>query len=210
MSRLLTLVSPLASRAYRGVARSGAVLCAGLPVVALAATLPGLAFAAEEGHGNPWLDLLWKGINLLVLVGLIAYFARKPVSAAMRAMAKEGHDRWSGAHKAAQDAKTEMQAQRRQIEELAGELQRMVASARVDAERERARLTGEAQQQAERILAHAREQVEQEMAKARTELRKQLAEETLRLAEQMIREQATPEQRRSLMDGYIREMEARR
>ena len=176
----------------------------------LLAGLPALAFAEGEGHGNPWLDLLWKGVNLLVLVGLIAYFARKPLGSAFRAMAKETYDRWSGAHQAAEDAQTEMAAQRRQIEGLAAELQRMVVDAQADADRETARLVAEAKLQAERILINATQQMEQELAKARTELRKQLAEETIRLAEQMIRDRVTPAERKKLMESYVREMEARR
>jgi F-type H+-transporting ATPase subunit b len=180
-----------------------ALLAAALAVPAL----PALAWAAEEGHGNPWMDLVWKGINLAVLAGLIAYFARKPVSTALRGMAKETFDKWSAAHQAAEAARSEMAEQRRQIEGLAGELSRMVADARADADRESARLVQEAHREADRILALARQQVDQEVAKARTELHRQIADDTLRLAEQMIREKATPDQRRKLMEGYIREME---
>lgn len=185
-------------------------LQAALTAAWLLAGLPGLAWAEGEGHGNPWLDLAWKAVNLAVLVGLIVYFARKPVGSAFRALAQETHDRWTGAHKAAQDAQAEMAAQRKQIEGLAGELQRMVADAQTDADREAARLVAEAKLQADRIMVNAGQQVEQELAKARTELRKQLAEDTIRLAEQMIRERVTPAERKLLMEQYIREMEARR
>jgi len=176
----------------------------------LAIGWPSTALAAEEAHGNPWLDLLWKAVNLAVLVGLIVYFGRRPVASALRALAKEALDRWSGAHQAAQAAQADIAAQRKQIEGLAGELKRMTADAGADAERESARMTQEARQQAERIMALAGEQVEQEMAKARTELRQQLAEETLRLAQQMIEQQTTPDQRKRLMEAYLREMETRR
>jgi len=85
----------------------------------------------------------------------------------------------------------------------------MVADAKADGEREEARLLQEARVLADRIVALARDRAEQEVAKARTELQRQIAGEALRLAEQMIRERATPEQRRKLMEGYLREMENR-
>ncbi|MFI5400954.1 MAG: hypothetical protein ACHQZQ_07885 [SAR324 cluster bacterium] len=181
-----------------------------VPAAALAlGALPALAWAAEESGGNPWMNLLWKAVNLLVLAGLIVYFARKPLATAFRAMARETFDAWSGAHRGAEAARRETEEQRRQIDGLAGELSRMVADARADGEREEARLQQEARVLADRIVAIARQRAEQEVAKARTELQRQIAGEALRLAEQMIRDQATPEQRRKLMEGYLREMENR-
>jgi F-type H+-transporting ATPase subunit b len=181
-----------------------------LPAAAAAlGALPASAWAAEESSGNLWLDLLWKAVNLLVLAGLIAYFARKPLGAALRKMAKETYDTWNGAHRAAEAARAEMAEQRKQIDGLAGQLARMVGDARADGEREQARLVQDARVQADRILALAQQRAEQEVAKARTELHRQIAEEAMRLAEQMIRDQATPEQRRKLLEGYLREMESR-
>jgi F-type H+-transporting ATPase subunit b len=176
----------------------------------LAAAWPASALAAEESHGRPWLDLLWKAVNLAVLVGVIVYFGRKPIAAALRALAKETHDRWNKAHQAAQATQADLAAQRKQLEGLEGEMKRMAADASADAEREHARIVQEARQQAERIMTLARGQVEQEMAKARTELRHQLAEETLRLAQQMIEQQSTSDQRKRLMEAYLHEMESRR
>jgi F0F1-type ATP synthase membrane subunit b/b' len=173
--------------------------------------VPALALAEEGAHeGRPWLDLAWKALNLAVLVGLIVYFTRKPVGAAFRTMAKEAADRWNGAHKAAQDARAEIAAQRRQIEGLEGELKRMIADVQADSQRESSRLVADARAESNRILATARTQVEQEIAKARDDLRRQLAEETLRLAEQMVREEISPAERKRLMESYVRDMEARR
>jgi F-type H+-transporting ATPase subunit b len=182
---------------------------AGTAAVLALAALPACAWAADEDHGNPWMDLAWKTINLIVLVAIIWYFARKPMRTAFRSMAKQAFEKWTGAHQAAKTAQTEVAAQRKQIEGLEQELARMVADARVDADRESARLVALARAEADRILAAARAQAEQEVAKARTELQRQIAEDTVRLAAEMIRDKATPEQRRKLVDGYIREMEAR-
>ena len=40
--------------------------------------------AAEEGASAPSLDFVWKVVNLLILIGIIYWFARKPVSSALR------------------------------------------------------------------------------------------------------------------------------
>lgn len=184
----------------------GGALSAWLLVLA-----PAVALAEETAHhGNPWLDLLWKAINLAVLIGLIVFFTRKPVGAAFRTMAKETADRWTGAHQAAQDARAEIAAQRSQIEGLEDELKGMVADVQADAQRESTRLVAEARAEANRILANARIQVEQEIAKARADFKRQLAEETVRLAEQMVRDEITPAERKRLMESYVRDMEARR
>ncbi len=177
-----------------------------LPVVWPA--LPVLA--AEEAHGPTAMDLVYNGINLAVLLGVIFYFTRKPVARFFRTSAQ---DRKSGYDAAVQEAKettAALEAQKTRISGLEAELNRMLENASADAAEEREQLSREAEAHGERIIAQARTQVEQEMNKARLALREQLADETVRLARELLSSRLDDERRAQLVTDYIEQLEAGR
>lgn len=194
-------------------ALQAAVLVAGAALALLAA---GVALAAEEAHGaaaahpgNPWLDLLWKAINLAVLVAIIWWAARKPVAKGLADLAQATRDSFQSSRKSAGDMDAAMTEQTRKIAALSQDLARMVGEARADVEREKLRAQQEARAQAEKIGAQAQQQIEQEVAKARTALKRDLAEHMAKLAEELIRQRANPDAQKRLMDDYLKQLERR-
>jgi F0F1-type ATP synthase membrane subunit b/b' len=197
-------------RARRRVARAGAALAA----AALLAT-PAVLWAAEEGHeaaaahGNPWLDLLWKAINLAVLVAIIYWAARRPIAKGLANLAKTTRDSFLATRKSAEEADAALVEQKRKITALAQDLARMVAEARADVEREKQRAQAEAQAHAAKVAEAIQQQIEQEVAKARTALRAELAAQTVKLAEELIRKQVSPEEQKRLVNEYLQQLGAR-
>ncbi len=187
-----------------GIPACGAVLGVGLVLLAAPP-----AWAAAGGSGNPWLDLLWKAVNFGALVVLIWFFARKPVAAMLRNAAEGRRTELQSRRDQAAAAEREMAEQRRKIENLEAELQRMRDAAQGEAEQEKARLIEEARQHAERLKTNVRLQVEQEFAKARGELKRQLADDTVRLAEQQIKGRMDDESRRRTVNGAIEQLGSR-
>ncbi|MEE3022548.1 MAG: ATP synthase F0 subunit B, partial [SAR324 cluster bacterium] len=57
-------------------------------------------FAAESGDSSAGLDFLWKVINFVVLIGIIYWFARKPVGSAMNASAENAKNQLDEARRA--------------------------------------------------------------------------------------------------------------
>jgi F-type H+-transporting ATPase subunit b len=193
--------------------RHAAACCAGAALLVAA----DLAWAAEEAHGgapeaahgNPWLDLLWKAINLAVLVAIIWWAARKPFAKGLADLAKATRDSFMSSRKAAEDMDAAMAEQKRKITGLAQDLSRMVADARADVEREKQRAQLEAQAQAGKIAAQTLQQIEQEVAKARLALRQDLAEQTVKLAEALIKQQVNSDEQKRLMADYLKQLESR-
>lgn len=165
-------------------------------------------WAAEGGSANPWMDLLWKAINLLALLVLLHLFARKPLLNMFRAVAEGTKQGLSSQREDAEQAKREQVAQKEKIAGLQAELERLVAEARKEATDERDRLIEEARGQAGRIAENTRQQVAQEFSKARIELRRQLAEETVKLAEKMITERLDDSARERLVGTTIEQLGA--
>ncbi len=209
-------IAPIVSRPEREpFLRRAAALLTAFPFCLAA----GLAWAAEEGHGaaeaagaahgNPWLDLLWKAVNLAVLVGIIWWFARRPVAQGLANLAKATRNSFLTSRKSAEDVAAQMAEQKRKITALAQDLQRMVSEARADVEREKQRAQAEAQANAAKVAAATQQQIEQEVAKARTALRDELAAQTLKLAEELIKKQVTPEEQKRLVTQYLQHLGAR-
>ncbi len=181
--------------------RAGAAIA-----LAVLSAAPVLAAAMESPPEA--IDLVYQGINLAVLLGVIIYFARKPVARFLRGSAQAAKEGYDGTRQAAEKAAAELEEQKQRIAGLEAELGRMVQATREDAETERRQLLREAEAQAERIMAQARQQVEQEMNKARSELRAQLADEAVKLAEETIKSRVDDQRRKELVSDYISSIES--
>jgi F-type H+-transporting ATPase subunit b len=160
-------------------------LAAGL-VILLAPWAAGVAWAAEGGSDDPWRDLLWRAVNLGTLLVLLYLFARKPIAGLFGGAARAARAELDAQREDARRAEAELAEQRRRIEGLQAELERMAAEAREEARSEHERLLAEARRQAERIRGAVRLQVEHEFSKASKALQVELARETVRLAESLI------------------------
>jgi F-type H+-transporting ATPase subunit b len=170
-------------RCRAAVARMGL----GVGVVGAALFAASAAWADEaEVHGNPWLPLLWKTINFVLLMAIIWYYGRKPAATFLRGAAQAAQAVLGEPRERVRAAEAELAAQRKRIGDLESELERLLAEAREEARREYERVIAEAHVQAERIKAGVQAQVELEFGKARKELQAELARQTVRLAEEMI------------------------
>ena len=198
------MTPPLTRKAW---ARGGAAAALAAP---LWHALAGQALAAGDGHGNPWLDLAWKAVNVTVLFAIIFWVARKPVAQGMTALAKQVLAAYSGARSQAREAEEALAAQKQKIAALEQELARMVAEAKADVEREKQRAQADARAQAEKLRAQTQQQIAQELAKARMEMRQQVAAETLRLAEELIKGKMNPAQQQRLVEDYLKQLGERR
>lgn len=161
------------------------------------------ALAAEGGSAHPWLDLLYKAINLVVLVGILWYFLRKPVAGFFRNAAREEREALDNTRQTETDAVKELEAQKTRLAQMQQELERMLADSRADAAAEMTRMTNEANAHADRMKQAALQKIEQEFRKAQIELRTELANRTLGLAEEGIKSRIGPTDHQRLVREYI-------
>lgn len=197
----------LARRASRRLASKWAAWAVSAPQFLAA----GAAWAAggEAGQGHPWLDLLYKAINFLVLVAVIYWFARRPVAQGLAGLARATREGFLASRQSTQALQAQMAEQKRKLTALAEDLKRMVEEAKADVEREKQRAQADAHAQAAKIQAAAQLQIEQEVAKARMALRQELADQTLKLAEEVIRQRMNPAEQQRLLADYLKQLEAR-
>ena len=206
---------PGAHRPRSGRARATPILGVipgALPAALVTAVLtsgPALALAAEEGapHGSPWMDFLWKAVNFAILAGLLYFLLRKPVGKALREAAQRARQMLDDARASAEQMERRYQDQRRNIENLKSELERLREETRAETAAEADRLKQEAQAAADRMTAQVERQVEQARNRALQTIRVELADEAVRLAENLIRQRLDEKTQKRLLDEQIAEQE---
>ena len=170
------------------------------------------AFSVFEGAGTAgWqefvpLGTLAKVLNLLIFVGVLIYFLRRPLGEAFRA-------RREGIRLELMRAQEERNAALAKLEEVEGRLSRLDAEveairvqARKEAAEERSRIERATEEDIRKLREQARREIESTAKAARAELRAYTAEQSVRLAEGMIRRDIRPEDDARLMSEYIEEL----
>lgn len=168
--------------------------------------LPSAAFASEGAAGAVG-DVVVRIVNVALLLGVLWYFGRKPISAffrerrmkieadveasaRLRAEAEERHAHWQ-----------------RKLANLDAELDQIRATARDRAEVEGQRVLEDARASAERIRRDARSAIDQELRRAREELRREASDLSVELAGDLLRRQVTDADRDRLLDEFIAKIE---
>jgi F-type H+-transporting ATPase subunit b len=148
-------------------------------------------------------ELLYKFINVSLLVGVLAYLGRKPLaeffaqrSASIRKGLEEGR-------KALEASQAQLKTVEAKLQHLEEEIAAFKASAgrEMEAEHQRSKLA-EAEE-AEKILQAARAQTEVALRAAKLELKSYAAEQAVQLAEEIIRRQLDDAGRKKLVEDFL-------
>jgi F-type H+-transporting ATPase subunit b len=171
--------------------------------VALSVILHALpAFAADPSAGGMQ-AFLWPALNLVILIAVLVYFARKPLQAYFEKRRSEIQgDLQSAADQLATAETTYAKWQRRMID-LEGELDEIRAKSRQRAEAERERIIEDARAAAERIQRDATAAVELELRRAREMLREEATQLAIELAGERLSREVTDADRDRLVDEFI-------
>lgn len=171
----------------------------------------GAAPHAEAAHGEapahaeaiPWGKMAFHALNLAILLGIIAWAARKPIKDAIasRSVAiKKDMDEINALRKQAQDRYAEIETR------LQG-YDKKLAEMKSDAEREAAAEAREIAARAERDAAQIQQAAERtirdETLRARHALRKDAVELAVKLAEEQLRHQITEDDQRRLAADFL-------
>ncbi|HEX2484126.1 MAG TPA: ATP synthase F0 subunit B [Myxococcota bacterium] len=186
----------------RVVTRLGSVVAAAL------AAAPALAADVEGGHGGGLgSHFFWEWANLLLLVAVLTYLARKPALAYLADRRARIESDLASAAKLLADARASLadwNARAARLDEEAADIRRL---AREGAELERERILADARAVAARIERDAKSALERELARARKRLKGEVADTAVDLAEQLLREQVQSADRARLVDEFVARIE---
>jgi F-type H+-transporting ATPase subunit b len=168
--------------------------------------LPGVARAAGDAAGAS--DLVWRVLNLALLLGVLYAFARKPIQAWFGDRRQRIQGELASAAQLRREAEERLARWQRRLAELEDELAGIRATARERAEAERERILADARAAAERIRGDARAAVDQELRRAREELREEVADLSVQLAGDLLRGHVADSDRDRMLDEFIARVES--
>lgn len=174
------------------------VLCAGVA----------RASGGGEEHGQSHLaHLLFQTLNLGLLLAVLIYFGRKPISDYFKTRRTTIHDELSESADLLAKAEQRNSELQRRLIDLNSELEEIRELAGRRAEEEAERILADARATAERIRRDAQAAVAQELRRARTELREEAADLALEIAARKLGDQVVDGDRERLMDEFITRVE---
>jgi len=152
------------------------------------------------------LPTIAKLVNLLLFVGVMVYFLRRPIIGAFRGRQETIRHELMRAEEERMAAEARLQEVESRLARLDAEVETIRANAQREAAEERARVERATEAEIKKILEQARREIESASKAARAELRTFTAEQSVRLAEEMIRRDIRPEDDAHLAREYVEEL----
>ncbi len=155
-------------------------------VLLFALMMPSLALAAGDGHGDggiPWMGLFWHAVNLSILVGVIFWLARRPVTDALKARSLSVRRDIESARNARAAARTDLEDLEEKLADFELQVERLRKEMAEQAQHEREAIMERARREADSVRAAARRAIRDESLRARRELHEQTVAMAVQLAE---------------------------
>ena len=173
-----------------------------LSLGAAALLVPMAAQAASDG-----MTQVWEVANLLLLVAVLVYFARKPVLAYLGERREEIQTNLASSEKLLTEAEERLGEWNARAAQLETEMETIRESALNAAQNERATIIADAEQTASRIREAAGTVVDRELRAARESLREEVADMATELASQILKDAVNDSDRDRLVDEFIEKVE---
>jgi F-type H+-transporting ATPase subunit b len=175
-------------------------------VISVLAAAPALA---QEEAGRP--DLLspnsglmaWTLIIFVVLALILSRYAFGPITAAVRAREQALEEALNSAKRDREEAARLLEQHRAALDASRGEAQKLIADARVSAERVRAELVEQAHAEQASMLARARQEIESEKARAIADLRREAVDLAIAGAGKVIERNLDEAANRQLVESFL-------
>ena len=164
---------------------------------------------------NPLVQLdpglyIWTIVVFLVLLGLLAKFAWRPLLEALEQRQESIRRSLDDAAKAKQELERLQVESQRILAEARGEAERIVARTREDANRLRDEMRQKAQQEAGNIVKNAEKQIELETARAVQQIRHEAVDLSVAIASKLLQRNVSKEDNERLIEETFRQIQSTR
>ncbi|MCB9765286.1 MAG: hypothetical protein H6739_36265 [Alphaproteobacteria bacterium] len=166
--------------------------------------VPAIAFAAEgHGHGPPWQEIGIHAINFTLLVGLLAFLLRTPISDALKNRTAVIRDELEESNRLRKEALNRFEDLESRLARFENQVEEMRAEGLVEAEREAQTIAEKTTRDVEHIRATTEKTIRDETRNARLALRRESVELAVRLAEENLRQQLTAADQDRLSQEFL-------
>ncbi len=173
----------------------------------LLTALPVLAETHGGGDsGLPWGDILKQAVNFGILVGLLIYFLRKPVSTFLRERRELLIKSMEDAKEAHENAREKLSRVEEKLSRIEEDITRINLSMDGEVEGEMERIKSLTEREIQRIKEQASFTAEQELKQARTELQKEAADLSVAAAKEIISKAVDDEDRKRFIKENVKKI----
>ena len=166
--------------------------------------------APEAVHEQTLLQTAAKIANFAILVGLLVYFLKTPVSVYLVSRATAIRRDLVTAAEMRASAAAQLAEIERKLQSLPAELAALKTQGAQDVAAEQARIAQAAAVERERLIQQTRREIEMRLRVARRELTEHAAQLAVRIAEERIKRTITPEDQMRLVDRYTAQLKEAR
>ena len=153
---------------------------------------------------------IWTILTFLVLVGLLAKFAWRPLLAALERRQQLIARAVDDAEKARADLERVQQDAARMLAEARVEGEAIVSRSRAAAERLGEELRNKARAEAEGLLKKAERDIQLETSRAIEQVRREAVELSVAIASKILKRNVSPEDNRTLIEDTISQLDSTR
>ncbi len=175
----------------------------------LALAVPALLLAGPAHAAGGAMEIVWQAVNLLVLLGVLVYFGRKPIVNFFADRRSQIQTDLEESARLLETAESRYAEWQRKLIELDQETQTIKSDGVRNAERDAQTILADARAAAERIERDAKAAIEQELRRAQGELRAEAVVLATQMAEQILEQQLASADHERLLDDFIGSVESR-
>ena len=153
---------------------------------------------------------IWTILTFLVLVGLLAKFAWRPLLDALEGRRATIAKALDDAQKARQELERLQRESAEMMRQARVEAESIVSRSRSDAEALREELKQKSRAEAASIVKNAEKQIQMETARAVQQIRTEAVELSVAIASKILKRQVSTEDHESLIEDTLKQVETRR
>ena len=153
---------------------------------------------------------IWTILTFLVLVGLLAKFAWRPLLQALDARQQTITASLEEAQRARQELERIQRESAQMMAQARTEAEGVIARSRSDAEALREELKQKARAEAATIVKNAEKQIQMETARAVQQIRTEAVDLSVAIASKILRRQVSKEDHEGLIEETLKQVETRR
>ncbi len=152
--------------------------------------------------------VLWTVITFIVLAGLLAKFAWKPLLTTLQERERTIRESLEQAQKARAEGEETLRRNQEILSQARRETAAILEQGKREAETLRAEILAQARKEAQDLVEQGKRQVQFEQKQAMEQLRRQVADLAIQAAERLITRSLDDSAQRQLVDDYVRGLTA--
>jgi len=154
-----------------------------------------------------WSFVIKHAVNLLILIGIIAYFSKTPIKKALERRRSNLSTEIDRAKIEMDDAKKRFEEYSKKLDSLESETASLIKSIREMGENERKEIIAQAEKTCDLIKKETKETIELETFRAKQKIQEEVIVNSMELAEKLIREKMGDVYNSKSVDKLISQIE---